>query len=277
MKLGYLGPLGSYSYEVACRYAEKAAAAVECIPLPGFAAIVDGVERGELDSGILPVENSTYGAVANAMDMLLSLGKAAVCGEMILAIEHCLLSTGRNLGEIQYVYSHEQALEQCHDFFSQRYPHIQQIPCSSTSQACRLAKEKGPAYGAVASKTAAQIYSLLVAEHNIQDNAFNQTRFLIISGKRFPPTGRDKTSIAFAFPGDCPGNLYNILRSFAGSNINLTRIESRPAKNTMGKYIFYIDFLGHLQNTADEGVLAEIRQQVEWLKILGSYPMDTGE
>lgn len=277
MKLGYLGPPGSYSYEVACHYAETAEDEVECIALPGFAAIIDGVEQGRLDSGILPVENSTYGAVANAMDMLLSLSKTAVCGEVILDIEHCLLSINQNLNEIQYVYSHEQALEQCHGFFSDRYPHIEQIPCSSTSQACQLAKENGSAYGAVASKTAAQLYNLSVAEQNIQDNAFNQTRFLIISGKRFPPTGRDKTSIAFAFPGDCPGNLYNILKSFAGSNINLTRIESRPAKNTMGKYVFYIDFLGHIQDDSNARVLEEIKRQVEWLKILGSYPVNTGE
>ncbi|MEN6567298.1 MAG: prephenate dehydratase [Veillonellales bacterium] len=277
MKLGYLGPSGSYSYEAACRYAVKSGEEAECIPFSGFAAIINGVEQGSLDSGILPVENSTYGAVANAMDMLLSLCKTAVCGEIILDIEHCLLSSNPNINEIQYVYSHEQALEQCHNFFFERYPHIKQIFCSSTSQACQLAKKNGAAYGAVAGKTAAELYNLLVAEQNIQDNAFNQTRFLIIGGNRFAPTGWDKTSIAIAFPGDCPGNLYKILKSFADRNINLTRIESRPAKNTMGKYVFYIDFLGHIQADANVSLLEEIEKQVEWLKILGSYPMDTRE
>lgn len=277
MKIGYLGPSGSYSYEVACRYAESVDTISDCVALPNFAAIIDGVEQGRIDSGIIPVENSTYGAVATAMDMLLNLHKGTICGEMVLDIEHCLLSMSKRMADIRYVYSHEQALEQCRRFFGENCPQVELVHCSSTSQACELARKNGTAYGAVAGKTAAQLYGLHVAAQNIQDNAFNQTRFLIIGEKRIEPTGRDKTSIAFAFPGDCPGSLYNILKSFANRNINLTRIESRPAKHTMGKYIFYIDFLGHCQHEQGAGILQEISGQVDWLKVLGSYPMDTGE
>ncbi len=277
MKIGYLGPSGSYSYDVACRYAESAGEVVDCVPLPSFAAIIEGVEQGQICRGIIPVENSTYGAVATAMDLLLNLRNSTICGEVVLNIEHCLLSQSNNVADIKYVYSHEQALEQCRRFFCEHYPQIELINCSSTSQACELARKNGAAYGAVAGKTAAQLYDLCIAAQNIQDNVFNQTRFLIIGEKPVEPTGRDKTSIAFAFPGDCPGSLYKILKSFANRNINLTRIESRPAKHTMGKYIFYIDFSGHCKDEPSAQILREISGQVDWLKILGSYPIDTGE
>jgi prephenate dehydratase len=277
MIIGYLGPAGSYSHEAACRYAEIAGETVNCVALPSFAAIVDGVEQGRFGSGIIPVENSTHGAVATAMDTLLNLQKGTVCGEVVLNIEHCLLSTSGNLADLHYVYSHEQALEQCRRFFHDRCPQIELVSCSSTSQACELAGRSGAAYGAVAGKTAASFYGLRIALQNIQDNVFNQTRFLIIGAQQAEPTGRDKTSIAFAFPGDRPGSLYKILKSFADRSINLTRIESRPAKHMMGKYMFHIDFLGHRQEEAGSRVLREVAGQVEWLKILGSYPIDASE
>lgn len=277
MKLGYLGPAGSYSYEAACLYQRNSVESVEYVAMPNFAAIIDAVEHGRLDSGIIPVENSTHGAVATAMDMLLNLHRGTVYGEIILNVEHCLLSTNQDPSDLKYVYSHEQALEQCRRFLSSQHPQLELLHCSSTSQACALARQGGPAYGAIASKTAAKFYDLLVAAENIQDNSYNQTRFLFIGSKGTAPTGLDKTSIVFAFPNDCPGSLYNILKLFADRGINLTRIESRPAKHLMGKYIFYIDFLGHDQDDLSAGVLQEINGQVCWLKVLGSYPRDTGE
>lgn len=276
MKIGYLGPPGSYSYEVAVQQAAKVSEAAECIAMPNFSAIIEGVEREELDNGIIPVENSTHGAVASAMDMLINLHQSTVCGEVVLDIEHCLLSTG-DVESIRHVFSHEQALEQCRGFFGSQYPHIELIHCASTSQACELARKNGAAYGAVASRAAARLYDLTVAVQNIQDNAFNQTRFLLIGRQRPEPTGRDKTSIVFAFHDDCPGSLFSVLKSFAGRSINLTRIESRPAKHIMGKYIFYIDFEGHSQDKVSAATLAEISGQVSWLKVLGSYPAGNGK
>ncbi len=221
------------------------------------------------------MENSTYGAVATAMDMLLNLNKGVVCGEAILDIEHCLLGTGPGTGEIQYVYSHHQAWEQCRRFFSDYYPHIEFIPCLSTSQACQLAIKSGPAYGAVANRKAAPLYQLSVLAESIQDNVFNQTRFLIIGHQPMLPTGCDKTSIAFAFSGDQPGSLYSILQCFAEKRINLTRIESRPTQKMLGEYLFYIDFVGHVQDELGKSALQEIGDNVRWLKVLGSYPFAT--
>lgn len=273
MKIGYLGPPGSYSYEAACRFSLHMPGAAEYVPMSGFSAIIDGVELGQLHYGIIPIENSTHGAVASAMDMLMRLKQSTVCGEMVFDIEHCLLTVTPNPDRMRYVFSHEQALAQCQGFFVDRHPQIEFIHCSSTSQACELAKQKGELYGAVASKAAAQLYNLSIVAENIQDNLFNQTRFLIIGVEKLEPTGSDKTSIVFAFHDDCPGNLFNVLKSFANQGINLTRIESRPAKHIMGKYMFYIDFLGHVNDEISAVTLAEIDRQVSWLKILGSYPV----
>lgn len=274
MKIGYLGPVGTYSYEAACLYTKSLPETIDCVALPNFHAIIDGVEDEALDKGIIPVENSTHGAVATAMDTLLHLRKSKVCGEITLKIEHCLLGSANNMDEIRCVYSHEQALEQCSQFFYQTNPQMEIIYCASTAQACALAVKNGSAYGAVASQSAAQRYNLNDLAQKIQDNPFNQTRFLIIGNEAAEKTGSDKTSLILAFSDDRPGSLYGVLRSFARQGINLTRIESRPAKNHVGQYIFYIDFQGHQNDEKGRKVLNELAGQVHWLKVLGSYPID---
>lgn len=279
MKIGYLGPPGSYSHDATCRYIHALAEDAQDVAMPSFAAIIEGVEQGTLENGMIPVENSTHGAVPAVMDMLLKLKKSNVCGELVLTVEHCLLSVNPDINTIRHVFSHEQALEQCREFFSRYYPHIECTPCASTSQACELACEKGAGYAAVAGKLAAGLYDLKIAAQNIHDNCFNQTRFLLLGTQPPSPTGRDKTSIVFAFHDDYPGSLFSVLKSFADRSINLTRIESRPAKHIMGKYIFYIDFAGHAADPSIALLLTEIGKQVNWLKVLGSYPAasDTSE
>ncbi len=273
MKIGYLGPIGTYSHEAACSYIKAINEEADCVALPNFRAIVDMVEQGQVERGIIPVENSTHGAVATAMDTLLHVSRSKICGEITLKIDHCLLSTAKTIGDIRYVYSHEQALEQCSQFFYKQNPHIEVRHCPSTAQACALALENGGEYGAVASLSAAKRYELDVLAETIQDNPFNQTRFLVI-GDAYPEiTGIDKTSIILAFADDRSGSLYHVLHSFASRDINLTRIESRPAKHSVGQYIFYLDFQGHRDEELGREVLREIKEQVSWLKVLGSYPV----
>ena len=274
MKIGYLGPVGSYSYEAACSYGYKWINEDEYIGLPNFWTVIDGVETRCLDRGIIPVENSTHGAVAAAMDALLHVSKGKVCGEITLKVEHCLMGVGHCVEDIHKVYSHEQAVEQCSQFFYKRHSYMEAIYCASTSQACELAAKSGNQYGAVASKSAARRYGLNVLAEKIQDNPFNQTRFLIIGDTEPKMTGADKTSIILAFKNDRPGSLYGVLRSFANYEINLTRIESRPAKHSLGQYVFYIDFQGHKDDERGSKVLDEVKAQVSWLKVLGSYPTD---
>jgi len=268
MKIGYLGPEGSYSYEAAKTYSLEAS----LINISSFNQIFQGVESGMLDIGILPIENSTEGAVTPVMDGLMSMRAARIVGELIQQIHHQLLSLGA-LEEIKYVYSHPQAIEQCREFFKRELPSIALIPCSSTSEACRLCLEGGSEYGAIASITAGALHGLNTIASDIQDNTHNQTRFIILGREGTAPTGDDKTSIAFSFFDDYPGSLFQVLKLFAEENINLTRIESRPAKTELGKYIFYVDFKGHSSEEAVMRVINNIKKITNKLINFGSYPI----
>ncbi len=267
MKLGYLGPEGSYSYEAAKTYAPHA----ELIPMTNFYEIVEAVEEGNINEGILPIENSTEGAVTPVMDGLLKTNEAKIVGELVLPIHHNLISLNDNIEEIEYIYSHPQAIEQCREYFRKYIPKASLISCQSTSLACAKAQGKGASFAAIANKEAALIYGLNILKSNIQDNILNQTRFVIISKSPVLECRSCKTSIAFAFSNDRPGSLYKALKEFGEKNINLTRIESRPAKTEIGKYVFYIDFLGTPRDIIIEEILDKVKGMAVFLKILGTY------
>ncbi|ABR46873.1 Prephenate dehydratase [Alkaliphilus metalliredigens QYMF] len=271
MKIGYLGPEGSYSYTAAKCYAPQGT----LISMRGFREIIQGVENGTIEEGILPIENSTEGAVTQTMDALMETVDSKIKGELVLQIRHNLLSLGESIGEINYVASHPQALEQCREFLATHYPHAVLIPSESSSAACQMIKEKdqASAYAAIANSWAGENNGLKTLCKDIQDNKNNQTRFIIIGIEDTITTGNDKTSIAFSFHEDYPGSLYGILREFAQEKINLTRVESRPAKAELGKYIFYIDFNGHGEDQKCKSVLERIRKEVNKFKIFGSYPI----
>lgn len=268
MELGYLGPQGSHSHEAAKVYAPAA----KLVPMTSFYEIIQAVEKGDIDRGILPIENSTEGAVTFVMDGLLKTEEAGIVGELVLPICHNLVSLNDNIGEIDCIYSHPQAIEQCREYFREYFPEALLISCESTSLACAKAKRRGKNFAAVANMEAALIYDLNVLERDIQDNLLNQTRFVIVSRELPLECNHCKTSIAFTFPDDKPGALHSVLKEFADRNINLTRIESRPAKTVIGKYIFYIDFMGTPKNNAVNEALCEIENMTGFLKILGTYP-----
>lgn len=267
MKLGYLGPMGSYSYEAAKAYDSNAI----LIPLETFYEIIRLVEDGTIDKGILPIENSTEGAVTSVMDGLLNTDISSIVGEIVIPIYHNIISVEENIDNIHHIYSHIQAIEQCREYFNKHYPSITLKSCSSTSRACLQAKEKGKGYGAIANKESAEIYGLNIIKENIQDNILNKTRFIIIGKDTGDLKGNLKTSIAFSCIKDRPGLLYDVLKEFAIRDINLTRIESRPAKSDMGKYVFYIDFLGGQDEEKIKETLFYIKQSTGMLKIFGSY------
>ncbi|SCY11637.1 prephenate dehydratase [Alkaliphilus peptidifermentans] len=269
MEIGYLGPAGSFSHMAAYLYSQNS----RLVPLKTFTDIIQGVEEKEIDEGILPIENSTEGAVTQVMDSLMKTRISTIRGEVILKIEHCILSDASSVEEIRHIYSHHQAIQQCRDFFNINYPHISLHSCDSSSSACMVVKEMGNQYGAIANTYAAKIHKLKILKCGIQDNNFNQTRFIIIGGRKTIVTGNDKTSIVFSFHNDYPGSLYLVLKAFADRGINLTRIESRPAKTEMGKYVFYIDFIGHKDNEMVMKVFEDISIYVNYFKVLGSYPI----
>ncbi len=267
MIIGYLGPEGSYSYEAAlscCRGADLR-------KLNTFREIFNAVEAGIVDKGVLPIENSTEGAVTQVMDGLLSMHRATIEGEMIQQIQHNILGKGR-LADIKYIYSHPQAIEQCREFLHHQLPEAILKSCSSTSEACKIALEDS-SYGAIASSSAANIHGLNIIKADVQDNLMNQTRFIVIGREDTSPSGNDKTSIAFSFFDDFPGSLFQVLREFAEVDINLTRIESRPAKAELGRYIFYIDFKGHYREPEVARVIENIKGITNKFLIFGSYPI----
>ncbi|HZK56729.1 MAG TPA: prephenate dehydratase [Clostridia bacterium] len=267
MELGYLGPQGSHSHEAAKVYAPTAT----LIPMMSFYEIIQAVEEGEIDGGILPIENSTEGAVTFVMDGLLKTEEAKIVGELILPVYHNLVSLNDSIEEIDCIYSHPQAIEQCREYFRRYIPKALLISCESTSLACAKAKRKGKNFAAIANVEAALIYNLNVLQYNIQDNFLNQTRFIVISREPFLECLCCKTSIAFTFPDDKPGALHRVLKEFADRDINMTRIESRPAKTVIGKYIFYIDFIGTPKDNIVDEALCKIRDMTVFLKILGTY------
>ena len=268
MKLGYLGPEGSYSYIAAKLYSKSNI----LVGKPSFYDIIDGVENGELDYAILPIENSTEGAVTLVMDALLKTKSSKILGELTITVKHLLLGIGNNIGDLKYILSHPQALDQCRQFLRENYPHIQLITCSSSSEACSIAKEKGVEYGAIANQYAGELNKLNIILSDLQDNEFNQTRFVVIGRSAEGPTGNDKTSIALYLKDDSPGSLFKVLKIFSEHSINLTRIESRPAKAEIGKYVFYIDFIGHITEEKISEVLKKIEEYSNYIKIFGSYP-----
>jgi len=271
MEIGYLGPRGSYSHGAALAY-WKDQQEIQLCPVESFHGLLKKIREGSLHQGILPIENSSEGAVTQVMDLLLGAEELRILGEITLSVTHSLLSVGE-IGELQGVYSHPQALEQCRGFFTAYYPQVKLYSCQSTSHACEVIKALGEGYGAIAQESAANTYGLKVLRRAIQDNPMNQTRFIVVGTGEQLITGRDKTSISFTFDNDSPGNLYAVLKFFAEHHVNLTRIESRPAKQEMGKYVFYIDFIGHAKENAIIQVLDKIQGITCRLRVYGSYPL----
>ena len=272
MKCGYLGPVGSYSYLAL----KESFPAYEPVSRDTFAEIIEQVESGDLTAGFLPVENSTEGAVTSVMDSLLSLSRATILGETVYTVKHHLFSAVKEMESIDRVYSHPQALEQCRHFFRNQYPKIRLIPVESTSAACVRAFHEGRGAGAVTSQWGGLHHGLLSVLENIQDNRFNQTRFVLLGEGNCQPTGDDKTAIAFSFHRDYAGSLYEVLKIFADVSINLTRIESRPAKMELGHYVFFIDFEGHQQDEVVKRVLEKLQLMTRRFHVFGSFPKAKG-
>lgn len=219
----------------------------------------------------MPIENSIEGPVGVTLDLLTHDYDLKIEQEIILPINHNLLvKPGDKLEDIKSVYSHHQALSQCRNFLEKLNLTIHST--SSTAAAAKIIKYKKNA-AAIGNQRAAEIYGLKMICQNIQDFDNNLTRFIVLSYKQPPVTGRDKTSIVFSLSKDYPGGLYEILGFFARENINLTKIESRPSKKGLGKYFFFIDFEGHVRDEKVAPILKIMKTKTPFLKILGSYPL----
>jgi prephenate dehydratase len=292
MIIGLLGPRGSYTEKAAKQWlAEKCRdqCGIKCDNDPengdlsleyceDIQDVFSFLRAGSLDIGLVPVENSIEGSVGITLDMLLE-HDVTIVGETVVEIEHCLLSRGRK-EDIKIILSHPQGLAQCRQFLKENFRGVELRTTGSTSHAARLATEFEE-MAAIASRESAQMYGLNILLSNIQDRKHNQTRFLVIVRSDCPPgihpirtedNSAYKTSIIVYLDRDRPGALYDILGDFSLRKINLTRIESRPSKKTLGDYLFYIDLEGSTSDDIIKEAIYNIRSKVGMLKMLGSYP-----
>jgi len=265
-RVSFQGERGAYSEAASVSFFGDE---VNTIPCSTFADALKNTENDTSDYSVLPVENSLEGSVGESNDLLLST-KLNVVGEIYHRIHHCLIGTG-SLADIDIVYSHPQALGQCRQFIQENSLEI--IPTSDTAGSVKTIKglrEDGVA--CIASKEAAKIFDIPVIQEGIEDNANNYTRFLIFSKEKNDKTENSKTSIIFSVKHEA-GTLYQIINEFYQHKINLTKIESRPNKNTAWEYNFYVDFEGHQDDSSIKNMLEKLRSHSTFLKILGSYPI----
>lgn len=276
---GYLGPRGTFTEEAARRYVARAGGTVRLVPYDDIPTLLRAVDRGVLRWAVVPIENSIEGTVAITVDMLVHEITSPIVGEVMLPVRHHLLvPNALDRDHIEVVISHPQALAQCRRWLERELPHVRRETAPSTAEAARqVAAGERPNAAAIANAAAAALYGLHIAARDIQDSDDNMTRFVAVGGPVSEPTGNDKTSLVFAFPEDRPGNLYRALGVFARRNINLTKLESRPAKKALGNYVFLIDMEGHQDDPLVAEALAELRAQCSLCKVLGSYPRSRPE
>ena len=274
-RIGFLGPVGTYTEEAALQYDPEA----ELQPFPTIGAVGLAVSTAVTDEGVVPIENSLEGAVTSTLDLLISESDLAIRREVVLPIDHYLMTLpGTIAANIQVIYSHPQALAQCRDFLERVFPNAQQMASLSTVAAVTDMSASSLPAAAIAPRRAADLHEVDIIGRSIQDNPNNVTRFVVLANEDHPPTGRDKTSICFAFDDDAPGLLYQALGEFAHRSINLVKVESRPTKESLGRYIFLIDCDGHREDPLVKEALERLAEPVSMLKVLGSYPRwDSGD
>lgn len=267
MKIAYLGPEGTFTQAAALK---QFGHSVRTYPKRSIADVFKAVETGNCNYGVVPVENSTEGVITHTLDMFVH-SELNICGEVQVRIAQNLLSCAATLNDIRRVYSHAQSLAQCRGWLSEYLPNIEQIAVFSNAEAATLAAQD-TASGAIAGKMAAERYQLPVLAANIEDNGNNTTRFLVIGQQCIEPSGQDKTTILVSSHNK-PGLLYKLLEPISRHQVNMTRIESRPSRQGMWEYIFFVDLEGHHQDPHLHALFAELKQEASLFKILGSYPV----
>ena len=268
-RIGYLGPAGTYTEQAALLYAPDA----EFTPLPTINAVGAGVANGDLDAGVVPIENSLEGSVTFTQDLLITQTGLSIRNEVVIPIDHFLVAPpGVEADQVRVIFSHPQALAQCRAYLESRFPLAQNEASLSTAAAVADMQGSPVPAAAICPQRATELYDVQVLDRGIQDNPINQTRFAVLARTDHAMTGHDRTSICFSLTVDRPGSLYHCIGEFAQRNINLVKIESRPTKQALGRYIFLIDCDGHRQETDVAAALEGLRQRVDMLKILGSYP-----
>jgi chorismate mutase / prephenate dehydratase len=266
LKIGYLGPEGTFSQQAAYKHFGHSA---HGLPLGTIEEVFQEVESGSADFGVVPVENSGQGTIQITLDMFLT-SQLKICGEVELRVHQYLLTRSGSLDQVERVYGHPQSLQQCQSWLRQHLPKAERQAVGSNAEAARRARNADDAAG-IAGESAAHVYGLKVAAGPLEDRPDNTTRFLVVGRELFPPCGHDRTSL-LVYVKDQPGALFNVLRPLAEHGLSMSRIESRPAHQGLWRYAFFIDFEGHVEEPQVRSALAEITEYASEVRVLGSYP-----
>lgn len=272
-RIAFLGPRGTFTEEAL--HSVVKVGEENLLPCATVHDAIRAIEMGEADSAIVPIENSIEGSVNDTLDALtFEVDKAVIQREIIFSIRHRLLvSPGLKKENIETVISHPHAAAQCRKYIRENLPGAQIIAANSTADAARMVAEGAASSAAIGTKLAAKIYGLEVLGENIEDFADNKTRFVLLGHQPSERTGKDKTSVVCFIYENRPGSLLMILQEFAYRYINLTKIQSRPTKKSLGDYCFWIDFEGHIEDDVAASVIKCLKCKFRDVKVLGSYPM----
>ena len=271
LRIAYLGPAGTFTEQAAVLFAGDNAHP-DFVAYSSITASAEAVAQREVDVAIVPFENSLAGAVGETHDLIIHQLNLFIVDELIIPIEHCLIAApDADTSEIRVIYSHPQALGQCQRYLTRRFPDARTEATLSTSQAVARAVEVGDQVAAIAPRRAAVLHSAEILEIGIEDDHRNATRFVVLAHNDHDPTGDDKTTMLFS-TANRPGALLRVLTHFADADINLTRIESRPARERLGSYLFLIDCDGHRSDPALANALERLEPELDRLRIIGSYP-----
>ncbi len=268
-KLGYLGPEGTFSHQAALEWSDGRYELVQYHSMP---RLIEAVDAGETDAAIVPIENSIEGSVNATLDTLALEADVYITGEHILWIkENLLVKNGAAAEDIKLITSHPQPLGQCSKLLAEKFPEVRTESAASTSAAAQRTAESDGSVACIGSEASAALYGLDILIPDCADEHSNCTRFVIVEKNMSRHvTGHDKTSIAFTLENK-PGALYGALKLFAGASINMVKIESRPLKDELGKYIFFIDVEGNIDDANIYFALEKLRGSTEYYKFLGSY------
>ncbi len=265
--VAYLGPAGTFSEQAVFQQFGHAIVLLPCISID---EVFRTTEAGTADFGVVPVENSTEGAVNRTLDLLLQTS-LTISGELSIPVQHSLMTASGDFAGVTKICAHSQALAQCQTWLNQHFPQIERVAVASNGEAARLAS-LDPTIAAIAGETAGQRYDLQVVHAHIQDDPHNRTRFVVVGNLRCTPSGKDQTSLVLAVPNKA-GAVYSLLAPFMQFGVSMTRFESRPARTGTWEYYFYVDVEGHQHDETVARSLNELRNSAAFFKILGSYPL----
>jgi chorismate mutase/prephenate dehydratase len=263
--IAYFGPESTNTHQAA---RSRFGSSVEYAAQLTIADVFDAVARGQADYGVVPIENSTEGAVNHTLDVFME-SDLRICAQILMRIENHLAAKGAREG-IRRLYSHPQVFGQCRNWLRMNLPEAELIEVSSTPRAAELAAAE-PGAGALVGTMAAEVHGLQLMERNIQDNPNNTTRFLVIGPQTSARTGDDRTSLMFSLQ-DKPGALFSAIEPFKRLKINMSKIESRPSKRKAWEYFFFVDIDGHTDDLAVKDAIAELETHCTFVKVLGTYP-----